>query len=313
MQNEPPKLDAEARRLLGVKGLTVGLLLALALSSGVAASWPLNHWDVFSRGEPMWLREATAIELHVTDAAGQTHILRSYDLYTLDDDFSYQRSGRTLVDSAFGEADSPARMEQTRAHLIDRTEAVLNREVVEIQGWQSVWTVVPTRYPPILPDNPDSITLVDQFRATYYDLNPPDTTADITFGDQLALLGFALPDGAEAQPCQPLYVRSWWQAARAPAANYQITMVLADEAGVGRAAHDGALADQYTLTWQPGHTALDRRWIGLPCDLPAGDYNLLVSLYDVNTTDSLPVTAPAGMDTYAYLTTITVRDSEAGS
>jgi hypothetical protein len=104
---------------------------------------------------------------------------------------------------------------------------------------------------------------------------------------------------AEAEPRLALPLTLAWQAARPPDTDY-VTLV-------HLVAADGTLAKQYdraplqgvapTTIWREGDTLIDTYDLDIPPDLPAGEYRLLVGLYDLPTLTRLPVQregAPAG-------------------
>jgi hypothetical protein len=117
-------------------------------------------------------------------------------------------------------------------------------------------------------------------------------------------LGFRLTGQNEVEQCQHLDVRTWWQAIIQPAEDFHITLVLADQTGIGQAQSDSPLAYSLTSQWQPEQDWLDRREITIPCDFPVGAYNLLVGLYDLETVQNLEITYPDGTlnGQLAYLT-----------
>lgn len=130
----------------------------------------------------------------------------------------------------------------------------------------------------------------------------------VIFGDVFALQRWTLPGGVAAQPCQPVTVESWWRADTAPAANYSLTLTLADGGGMGIARADSAPAETLTQLWQPGQLYLDVRAVTVPCDAGPGDYPLLLGLYAPDTLAQLPARLPDGtpLGGLAYLTTIVV-------
>lgn len=302
-------LSPEARYRLLVKCVVALLFAALVFSDDRGESWPLAHWTMFSSGEPFSLNRASTIELHVVDTDGGTHLLRSYDLYSLDDDGSWQNAGYSLVYWAFSDT-PPQNPDIWRFHLGQRASAVIGKDAAEIQGWQSVWTVHPTRYPLITVEEPDDYRLAGRFRPADYASDPPDLEPDLTFAGEIDLLAHIVPGGTQAHPCDTLYVRTWWRASQPPSGNYHVTLALTDSTGVGRTSQDSILAGDFTRTWQAGQIGLDRKLLEIPCDLPAGDYNLLVSLYTPDPVENLPITFPPGYDSYAPLTTVQIMVDE---
>jgi hypothetical protein len=63
------------------------------------------------------------------------------------------------------------------------------------------------------------------------------------------------------------------------------------------------------VLWQPGWQYTDRRALGVPCDVPPGEYNLLLGVYDVQQVANLPVTLFDGtpVGDLLYLTTLVVQ------
>lgn len=143
--------------------------------------------------------------------------------------------------------------------------------------------------------------------------NPP------ILGDQIKLMGAtlqgqSLQDGTpvrvtydEKTPVLPLMLA--WQAQR-PVEQEYVTLV-------HLIAPDGTAAKQYdraplqgvapTTLWRDGDTLLDAYDLDIPTDLPPGDYQLLVGLYDLATLARLPVQidgVPAG-DTI-HVATVTI-------
>ncbi|MFZ4816885.1 MAG: hypothetical protein ACOYL5_20280, partial [Phototrophicaceae bacterium] len=65
------------------------------------------------------------------------------------------------------------------------------------------------------------------------------------------------------------------------------------------------------LQWQPDEFYYDGRSITLPCDLPASDYALVMTVYDPETAQPLAVAYPNGdaAPSNIYLTTLKVTAS----
>ena len=64
-----------------------------------------------------------------------------------------------------------------------------------------------------------------------------------------------------------------------------------------------------TIDWDASTYHLDGRTLFIPCDLPPGDYPLLVGLHDLLTAEPLPAFTPDGSpagSNLAYLTTLRV-------
>jgi hypothetical protein len=96
----------------------------------------------------------------------------------------------------------------------------------------------------------------------------------------------------EAQPGDVVQVRLVWSADETPARPYKIFLHVLDAAGVPVAQRDsepvgGSLP---TTTWAPGETIIDNYGVLLPAELPPGEYELRLGLYDAfDPTARLPV------------------------
>jgi len=133
------------------------------------------------------------------------------------------------------------------------------------------------------------------------------------FGPAVELVGYDLVQPAAA-PGSPLEVTIYWHAWQTPDKNYRVFVHLLDVEGQIVAQHDGTPGDGPgsgpggrdgelpTLGWLPGEYLADTHRLALPPALPAGDYSLLVGLYDPVTRQRLgepvlldtPVTVSVG-------------------
>ncbi|MCL4237045.1 MAG: glycosyltransferase family 39 protein [Anaerolineae bacterium] len=138
----------------------------------------------------------------------------------------------------------------------------------------------------------------------------PDDLRDAAhFGEAISLQGWHLPDGVSVRACQDVPFESWWRALDAPSADLGIGLVLADASGQGVAKADAGPSGARTIGWAAGTYHLDGRALAVPCDLPPGDYSLLIGLHDLVTAEALPAFAPDGVPTgsnLVYLTTLRV-------
>ncbi len=138
---------------------------------------------------------------------------------------------------------------------------------------------------------------------------PPDLRDLAHFGEAISLQAWNLPRGVTVQACQDVPFESWWLALDAPQADLGIGLVLADATGMGVARTDAEPSGARTLDWAAGTYHLDGRTLSVPCDLPPGDYPLLIGMFDMLSAEPLPLYtpdgAPAGSTLY-YLTTLTV-------
>lgn len=289
-----------------LKRIKIGIMLMLAvfgvqLVARIPEYWPLTRWAMYSRVGPA-PKEYTDFRLLITDTSGANHILHTSDLGF---------KGQDIVYAAFRGRDEAERTAY-RSLLSTRVARTIRpAEPAMVEVWQDRWEVAEWDVPPFVIEAPTSSSRVGSYPAAFYERSAPtDQAVDLHFGDSLGLLEFTLIGSNQVQQCVQLFVHSGWRALKPPLMDYQITLVLADQSGVGRAQNDGPLANS---TWQSGSDHLDRRIIDIPCDFPAGEYSLLVGLYDLETVQNLPITYPDGTayGPLAFLTTVEVIKGDA--
>jgi len=125
---------------------------------------------------------------------------------------------------------------------------------------------------------------------------------EITFGGVVRLLGFDLV-GLELWQGRPLWMHFYWQVLERPDKDYFVYLHLRDRAGNLIQAWDGPVswrddgfqwdAPNYysSLVWEPGEYIIDRRVPRLQEPIPpfAGDYQIILGLYDPVTNERLPM------------------------
>ncbi len=109
-------------------------------------------------------------------------------------------------------------------------------------------------------------------------------------GDDMALTRLARPTGP-VPPGGILTLEADWQATAATDRDYVVFAQLLDAAGGLVAQRDMAPVGGtgHTSTWAPGTVVTDRIGLRVPPDVAAGDYTLIVGLYDPATGERLPV------------------------
>jgi len=134
------------------------------------------------------------------------------------------------------------------------------------------------------------ITLFGIDYADIYQLPRPfDRPIDARFGEAIRLCGITL-----AQEPGRLVITPAWDVRAVPAADYQVFLHLIDSAGQVVAQVDvapGGADAGPTSAWQAGQQIALPLPLPLPADLPSGDYQLTIGLYDVRTGARL---APSG-------------------
>lgn len=142
--------------------------------------------------------------------------------------------------------------------------------------------------------------------ADFWQTPPP--TPEVVYGEQLAL-GYLGDETLTVQAGDTLQVDVWWQAIRPPDFNYSAGFLLLGEGGV-IAQQDGNFdsgrVDAQVLPleiWTP-----DVRILQIPADAVAGDYTLLVTVYDWRDTIRLTTNPTIPDDLYPLATVIIEAD-----
>ncbi len=110
----------------------------------------------------------------------------------------------------------------------------------------------------------------------------PEHLTELAFADQMRLVGFDLPKGADYAPGDALPISTYWVADTPISANYTIGLYLrvADGFPVTQADAQPGGGFYPTSGWQVGVPVWDNRAVRLPDDLAAGTYQLWVKVYD---------------------------------
>ncbi len=129
--------------------------------------------------------------------------------------------------------------------------------------------------------------------------------ADIQFGADIRLRSFALSDEGIAAG-DLLLAELVWTAEATPSWRYKVFLQLLDAEGrlVAQRDSEPAGGSARTTSWRPGETVVDKHALLIPGDLPAGEYRLIVGLYDISDPNSrLPVAGSS----YFELNTFTLE------
>lgn len=131
---------------------------------------------------------------------------------------------------------------------------------------------------------------------------------DITFGEQIQLLGYTLND-IQFQPGDIVQVTLFWQAAAPIADRYKVFLHVVDENGTLQAQRDsepgGGLA--LTSTWSAGETVIDNHGILLPAEMKNGRYRIQLGLYPFAQPENrLFVQSGSGSQDVFHLSEITI-------
>lgn len=119
---------------------------------------------------------------------------------------------------------------------------------------------------------------------------PMDHTKLAYLGEEIAFLGYDLA-AEHLRPGDNLSLTLYWQARRAPAADYTVFVHLLDAQGMVRAQWDSApmVGERPTSGWLAGEVVRDRVMLAIDRETPAGGYLLQVGLYRAANGERLPV------------------------
>jgi hypothetical protein len=136
---------------------------------------------------------------------------------------------------------------------------------------------------------------------------PSYTSLDsAVWGEFMTLEGVAYPQGLELWAGGTLSVlMEWSPLAEPPEETISAFVHVLNADGVVVAQSDGSPGGRPAPTWEVGSTLTDQRRIVLPADLPAGDYQLAVGLYNWQTQERYPL--PDGSDARLLPGVLTVQ------
>ncbi len=135
---------------------------------------------------------------------------------------------------------------------------------------------------------------------------------DAVFGEVIRLGGYHLFPDAPASD-STLQVTLEWETSAPIEIRYKVFAQLLSEQQqiIGQNDSEPGGGRQPTNTWEPGVAVVDRRGIPIPAGTPAGDYTLLIGLYDATSGVRLPLEIdgdPAG--DALPLATVTIGSDE---
>ncbi|NJL95904.1 MAG: hypothetical protein HC915_20330, partial [Anaerolineae bacterium] len=197
--------------------------------------------------------------------------------------------------------------------FVDGAEQVWLLTVPEVEAQNALFFArmealgfVPTPYPIQHPR-----FRISRFAVWRFQRAPQVAAPVYRFGaEDITLLAWELVGREAPAPCADLRLQSWWTSEAVPLHNYSLTAVLVDAAGAPLINRDAAPGDTLMQLWAPGQLIFDERVLPLPCDLPPGNYDLLVGLYHVEqgafTDLSAHDAAGHPVGNRAYLTTLVV-------
>jgi 4-amino-4-deoxy-L-arabinose transferase-like glycosyltransferase len=118
----------------------------------------------------------------------------------------------------------------------------------------------------------------------------PTNSLDAALADGITLGGYDL-NPQPAYPGEMLQVTLYWQATGRPSKGYTVFIHLLDTGGNQVAVADGppVNGDYPTYLWRAGEQIVDDHIMTLPADLPPGEYQMAVGLYDPATLNRVPL------------------------
>ncbi len=169
------------------------------------------------------------------------------------------------------------------------------------------WAVRPverfmvTHYYPIrelAPDPPDPRVRLIEYSTSHapdpFAFRGPDYLSDLRFGESISLKGFNLPSGLSYKSGEVVPISLYWQSDNTLNHDYTIAYFVSDETGSNRVQGEDrqpAWGFAPTSGWKPNVPQWDNRALRLPTDLPAGEYEIWIRLYQTDDGSvQLPVT-----------------------
>jgi hypothetical protein len=135
------------------------------------------------------------------------------------------------------------------------------------------------------------------------------TAVTLPFGDAITLKGYTLISDQLA-PGDILQITLFWETAVPLETRYKVFLHLVDASGQPAAQRDSEPGGGLNLTtrWPPGETIVDNHGVLIPADLPSGNYQLLIGLYDLTDPNArLPIQTNAGLIDAYPIATISVE------
>ena len=119
----------------------------------------------------------------------------------------------------------------------------------------------------------------------------------LTVGDELALVDLNVAN-PNPLPGQDLMIDLTWEVLQAPARDYTVFAHLLDSQGIQVGGNDQPMTGGFYPTglWEPGEVVTHTQPAPIPVGLPAGDYQVLLGVYDLVTGERLAVRTADGVE-----------------
>jgi hypothetical protein len=143
-----------------------------------------------------------------------------------------------------------------------------------------------------------------------FQLKPPDYPTQVMFGETVRLAGYDI-SATQLSPDDTLNITLSWESSGALPKSYVVFVHLLDANGqlVGQVDQLPLQGQWPTHNWRAGDRLADRYTLNLEPALPAGDYQVVVGLYDPEGLERLPAYAKQNqvLDNGVVLTTVSVK------
>jgi hypothetical protein len=130
-------------------------------------------------------------------------------------------------------------------------------------------------------------------------------------GEEAQLLGHDL-DGLEVMPGEAVHLTLYWKSLGSTSESYKVFTHMVDSSGRIWTQHDSVPADGLmpTSAWVQDEVITDEHSLEIPQDTPAGEYSLIIGMYEPTTEVRLPVFDENGspLGDSIMLTTLSVLD-----
>ncbi|MCQ3932055.1 MAG: hypothetical protein DPW16_16515 [Chloroflexi bacterium] len=158
------------------------------------------------------------------------------------------------------------------------------------------------------------ITDVELVQYAVLDAPPaePSQVVNMSFGDQITLVGYALSTDGTGQQLLPgdvLGVTLFWQTNAQLEKRYKVTVQLLNPDGTLASQHDSEPANgrAITTTWQAGEIITDNHGIVVKQDAVMGTYMLIVAVYELDPPNTRLIPSQADANNAYLLTTLTLQ------
>jgi len=133
---------------------------------------------------------------------------------------------------------------------------------------------------------------------------------EVTFGDQVSLLGYNLEPAGDLWLPNFLHVTLFWQAGRTDQEDLEMAVRLRDETGAVAVQIGGRPVDgHYPIPqWLAGETVRDQHSFWLAEDFRSGRYSVEVSVFGAHREELLSLGGEGTKDGWTFLTQVEMRE-----